>query len=59
MKSVQDMASAINFGDASMIDWLSKKGVCEALKYHGEDLSELKNWTCITRLCFLRLLQAK
>ena len=44
MKNVQDAASAINFGDASMINWLSKKALCGALKYHGKDQSELESF---------------
>ena len=44
MKSVQDAASPIDFSDASMINWLSKKGLCEALEYHGKDLLELKSF---------------
>ncbi len=42
-KSVQDVASAINFEDAATINWLSKKGLCDALEYHEEYQSELKN----------------
>ena len=44
MKSVQDAASGIDFGDASMIDWLSEKGLCVALECHGEDQSELESF---------------
>ena len=36
-KKLQDEASAIDFEDASEIDWLSKKGLCDALTYYGED----------------------
>ena len=42
-KSVQDATSAIDFDNATMIDWPSKEGLCEALQYHGEDQTELKN----------------
>ena len=54
MKSVQDAAIAINFGDASMIDWLSEKGLCVALGCHGEDQSELESFDLhekVVRLC--------
>ena len=43
MKSEQDVANAIDFDDASTIDWLSKKGLCDALAHYGEDKSELKH----------------
>lgn len=44
MKSVQDAASTINFGDASMINWLSEKGICVALEHHGKDQSKLESF---------------
>ena len=40
---MQDAASTINFYYASMTDWVSKKGLGEALEYHGKDQTELKN----------------
>ena len=52
MKTCQDAANVIDFSDAPMIDSLSERELCEVLKDHGEDLSELKKLTCITRLCF-------
>ncbi len=42
-KSVQDATSATNFNNTTMIDWLSKEGLCEALQYHREDQTELEN----------------
>ena len=44
MKSVQDEASGIDFGGASTIDWLSEKGLCDALECYGEDQSELESF---------------
>ena len=54
MKSVQDTASRIDFSDASTINWLSKKGLCDALECYGEDQSELESFDShekVVRLC--------
>ena len=54
MKSVQDEASGIDFSDASTIDWLSEKGLCDALECYGEDQSELESFDLhekVVRLC--------
>ena len=42
-KKVQDEESSIEFKDAAAIDWLSKKGVHDALIYYGEDPLKLKD----------------
>ena len=49
IKRLQNAASTVSrhgtvdFKDASMIDWTSKKGLHTALEYHGEDKSDLEN----------------
>ena len=42
MKKVQEEESVIDLEDASAINWLSEKGVDDALTYYGEDSLELK-----------------
>ena len=54
MKSVQEKASGIDFSDALTIDWLSEKGLCDALACYGEDQSELESFDLrekVVRLC--------
>ena len=42
-KKVQDKERATDFEDAADIDWLSPMGLDKALKYYGEDSSELRD----------------
>lgn len=54
MISAHDEASGFEFSDASTIDWLSEKALCDALQCHGEDQSELGSSDLhekVVRLC--------
>ena len=54
IKSVDDAANGFDPSDASTLDWLNEKALCDALQCHGQDHSELESSDMhekVVRLC--------